>query len=312
MTDVLVVKDTRRAFEVTGADRASFLEATLSQRIDGRTPGSVVGALWLDIHGATQAVMDVFVEPDQLVLVVPDAHVSSVRDGLAMRTFLSQATFDLLDDVVVGVRGAFPGAPPAGQGLLAGDVRVLGRPDGVDLVGSPEAVAAWLADNDLPAFTDDLDLLRDHEVVHAVPRVPDEITGPQLPEELGLLPTHVHLAKGCYPGQEAVARMWMLGRPRRRLVSVALESGRPAAGDEAGAGRQRWTVTRVTSEAAVEAHALVLAPGDAAVGDRVEGEGWSGHVRQVVGADTAQPGADPGVTRRRDRPAGERGNRLPG
>jgi tRNA-modifying protein YgfZ len=39
-----------------------------------------------------------------------------------------------------------------------------------------------------------------------------EVAPPHLPEELGLLPTHVHLAKGCYPGQEAVARMWMLGR----------------------------------------------------------------------------------------------------
>ena len=44
-----------------------------------------------------------------------------------------------------------------------------------------------------------------------------------LPHEVGWLGTAVHLDKGCYRGQETVARVWNLGRPPRRLVRLHLD-----------------------------------------------------------------------------------------
>ncbi len=312
----LVVRDDRCVVSLTGADRRSFLEATLSQRVEGRGVGEVVGALWLDVHGATQAAMEVVVREDDLLLVVPNAHRSAVVEGLAMRTFLADATFTPLDDAeVVAVRGHDVDGPDVGTARPSGDgergpVVLVGREGGLDVVGPAEAVHAWLDGAGLPPATADLVGLLDHEVWHGVPRPPFELSGPQLPEEHGVLPTHVHLAKGCYPGQEAVARMWMLGRPRRRLVVVELAEGRPQPGDEAGRGRARWTVTRVTSEAVAPTRALVLGPGDVEAGALVEGAAWSGHVVRVVGEGRAQPGADPSVLRRRDREAGDRGPQV--
>jgi folate-binding protein YgfZ len=55
-----------------------------------------------------------------------------------------------------------------------------------------------------------------------------------IPNEVSWLATAVHLEKGCYRGQETVARVHNLGRPPRRLVMLNLDgsaSGLPATGD---------------------------------------------------------------------------------
>ncbi len=141
----------------------------------------------------------------------------------------------------------------------------------------------------------DADELDAAEIAAGVPRPPEEITKGRLPEELGLLPTHVHLDKGCYPGQEAVARMWQLGRPRRRLAVVDLPAGTVTGHvvDEAGA-------VEVTRTGRIGDHTLGLAfvGRDTTVGDRPH-DGVE--VLALVGEGRPVPGHDPSVKRRRDR-----------
>lgn len=81
------------------------------------------------------------------------------------------------------------------------------------------------------------------------PRAVAEVDERSLPHELDWLRTAVHLHKGCYRGQESVARVHNLGRPPRRLVMLHLDgSGHlvPERGAEVTAGR---AVGRVTSVA---------------------------------------------------------------
>jgi tRNA-modifying protein YgfZ len=293
--------------EVTGADRASYLDDVTTQAIGELAPGHVTSAMYLDVHGAPLAVFDVAVLPDRLALLVPRELVETVLDVLGGRTFLLDATFTRTDDEVLALRDDEGGAVAAAVGCKArpgrclpgGDVLVIGREDGVDLVGSAAAVAevraqlveAGAAEGDGA----DLDAWRIRE---GVPTWGREIIAPHLPEEVGLLPTHVHLAKGCYPGQEAVARMWMLGRPRRRLAQVAVE-GTVAPGWETGDGRRKATVTSVAPDGTL---ALAFVPGDAQVGDAYTDEGGTGlRVQALIGDDPTPPGHDPAVTRRRDR-----------
>ena len=68
-----------------------------------------------------------------------------------------------------------------------------------------------------------------------VPRLGLETDHRTIPHELGLLAPAVHLNKGCYRGQETVARVHNLGRPPRRMVFLHLDgsdSSLPAHGDE--------------------------------------------------------------------------------
>jgi tRNA-modifying protein YgfZ len=304
-----VVAPTDRALvEVTGTDRITYLEAVTSQALADAKPFEVRGALHLDVHGAPLHAFDVLVHPERLWLLVPTrALADDVVAVLGGRTFLSDATFTLDDGLVVSSlrgAGATEVAAEAGLAVPAGrwdsdDALVrVGRRGGLDLVGPAdevdEAVAALESAGAVRGDAADLD---DARIVVGEPAWGHEVVAPHLPEELGLLPTHVHLAKGCYPGQEAVARMWQLGRPRRRLVRV--EADPPvAAGAEIGEGRRRVTVTSATRDGDV---ALALAPGDSEVGAVHTGEdGRTLTVVEVVGDGLPQPGADPNVTRRRD------------
>ena len=83
--------------------------------------------------------------------------------------------------------------------------------------------------------------------VRALARRPDDKT---IPHELDLIRTAVHLAKGCYKGQETIARVHNLGHPPRRLVFLQLDGSQhtlPAAGSPVKLGER--VVGRVTSVA---------------------------------------------------------------
>jgi tRNA-modifying protein YgfZ len=202
----------------------------------------------------------------------------------------------------------------------AGDGFVVGREDGVDVVGPSvlldELRAALIDAGARDGNQRDLDAWR---IAAGIPSWGREVTAPHLPEEVGLLPTHVHLGKGCYPGQEAIARMWMLGRPRRRLALVEASGGSLTVGWQTGSGRKAVTVTSV--DPADGRRALAFVPGDAGPG-AIFGDGSGGgdegdgaddggtdvdggiHVEVVrlIGDDPAPPGHDPAVVQRRHKP----------
>jgi tRNA-modifying protein YgfZ len=306
------LRTAERVVEVTGADRLAYLDATTSQSLASRQPGEAVGALVLDAHGLALAVLEVLVLEDRVLLVVPDEEVAAtVLDILGGRTFLSDARFALTDDVVLRVHGpaAAEVVPVAleqgdvhedGGSVLArdaaGSVRIV--TDGTDGAVLDEVIAQLEAGGAAAGDEDDFTTWR---VAHGVPAWGREIVAPHLPEELGLLPTHVHLAKGCYPGQETVARMWMLGRPRRRLAVLGFDGEVPAV-DASGLTVDSSTLTSIS---AGQGLGLAMLSGVRVVGE-VVGGGASGQdgnwtVLRLPGDSPVPPGHDPAMRRRRDR-----------
>lgn len=284
--------------EVTGDDRVDYLQAVLSQDVAGLSSGEVAGALHLDGKGRPLAVMDVVVLEDRILLLVPDRDLAEeLATTLGGRTFLADASFRVLDETVVAVRGDGLAGPGAGEVALDDDVVSVGREHGLDLIGPEELVETRVDElGAAPAAPEDLESWR---VAHGVPAWAREVRAPHLPEEMGLLPTHVHLQKGCYPGQEAVARMWNLGRPRRRLASVIVH-GDVEPGWTTGSGRQQVELTSVTTHDGTRV-GLAYVPPDAAPGVRYGDEDEAVVVRGLVGEDRPVPGHDPSVPRRRDR-----------
>ena len=301
----LVGTHDRVVVEVTGDDRTSYLDDVLSQRLRDLAAPAATSALELGPHGEPNGVLDLAVLDDRVLLLVPSSQ-DDVVERLAGRTFLADAVFTRREDLrVVRVRGDADGVLTAlGAGDVPGtctDTEIAGD----DIVwlrwhhGADAVVAADRVGDVLAAATGAGATVADDarldaaEVVAGVPRAPEEIARGRLPEELGLLPTHVHLDKGCYPGQEAVARMWMLGRPRRHLAVVEL----PADADVGPLGDGGVEVTRIAQvgEATV---GLAFVGRDVTAGD----EPAPGvEVLHLVGAGRPVPGHDPAVTRRRDR-----------
>jgi tRNA-modifying protein YgfZ len=217
---------------LAGTDVLRYLHAVCTQHTLDLAPGDATQALLLSPKGKIEfafrlAVLDLGVLVDTEAAAAP---------GLAERL----ARFVFRYDVTVGqpVQGAAtllgPGAdaalaaaglpvPAPGRAGVAGpDLVVRRTPVGVDLAGpaAPAATAALERAGVERAPAELWELVR---VERGLPRAGRELTDDVLAEEAGLLGSHVHLDKGCYPGQETVARVHNLGQVQRRLAGLRLE-----------------------------------------------------------------------------------------
>ncbi|MBA2316231.1 MAG: hypothetical protein H0V93_00355 [Euzebyales bacterium] len=285
---------------VTGSDRLGYLHTLLSQRLDDAVPGAVTDFLYLDAKGNAQAAGRAVVHAEAVLLVTPPEVAGELAANLEKFKFLMDVeAADVSGDwALASIRGPgaadAPGArreamtaAPHGDGLVVRD-----RSGGADLLGRTAWVEERLPGLGLPeAGLADWETWR---IGHGEPGWATEIATGRRAQELGLLPTHVHLRKGCYPGQESIAKIYNLGRPRRALAVVELDGAvAPGARLEAGGKAGEITSTAPMGDGAV---ALALLPVDRATGEvlgdgTVTGDGVSGHVLRRVGAGVAQPGA---------------------
>jgi tRNA-modifying protein YgfZ len=226
---------------LAGNDVLRYLHAVCSQHTLDLAPGDAAQALLLSPKGKIEFAFRLAVL-DQGVLLDTEADAAP---GLAERL----ARFVFRYEVTVGqpAQGAAtllgPGAdaalaaaglpvPVAGRAGVAGPDLVAHRtPVGVDLVG-PAALDVLAGLERAGAARAPAELWELVRVEHGLPRAGQELTDDVLAEEAGLLGSHVHLDKGCYPGQETVARVHNLGQVQRRLAGLRFE---PSA-DGTGAG----------------------------------------------------------------------------
>lgn len=293
-----------RVIEVVGEDRLTHLDAMTSQRLHDLPPGQGRSTLVLEAGGKLVAAFDVLGGPHDAWILAPDEAVPTVMDVIAKRTFLADARFALSDHVQWSVRGddistvlhalGFPSALQAWREVDG--ARIWNGTFGVEVAGPADVVGdivEQLVGHGVIQV--DADGLDDARIAAGEPVLGRELVAPHLPEEVGVLPTHVHLSKGCYPGQEAVSRMWMLGRPRRRLAVMAV-AGDPEVGVGIGEGRRVATLTARSGD-----RGLAWVPADATTGEVFGDDDLAVH--HFVGDDRPVVGWTPNQTRGRDRRA---------
>ncbi|MGQ0573995.1 MAG: CAF17-like 4Fe-4S cluster assembly/insertion protein YgfZ [Pseudonocardia sp.] len=256
----------RGVLAVPGEDRLSWLHLLLSQHVSELPEGAGTEALVLDLQGrvlhhAVLAHVDGTVWLDTEPGDVPEllgylgkmVFWSKVepRDATEERAVLSVVgpqTAAVLAGAGAPVPvGAYASEPLPGGGL----VRRMPWPgvDAADLLVPRAAREQWWARlagaGALPAGTMAFEALR---VASLAPRLHLDTDDRTIPHEVGWIGTAVHLEKGCYRGQETVARVANLGRPPRRLVLLHLDAGdehQPHPGDPVL--REERTVGRVGS-----------------------------------------------------------------
>jgi folate-binding protein YgfZ len=227
---------------VSGADRLTWLHSLLSQNIKNLTPGQSTQALLLDPNGHVEQVVNLIDDGSTCWLIIDAAAVDSLLAWLRKMVFRMQVVIDdrranvevvaswveplagiALASWVDGwtqtsAGGHRYGAAPTEPWALV--LNVVSVDDLVTLKGSYD----W-------AGIDAIDALR----IAAHRPTAAEVDEKSLPHELDLLASAVHLTKGCYRGQETVAKVHNLGHPPRRLVMLHLDgSGHllPRVGDE--------------------------------------------------------------------------------
>jgi folate-binding protein YgfZ len=238
---VVVDRSNREILAVPGEDRLSWLHTITSQHLLGLGEGEHTEALVLDLHG--------HVEHHAAVSHVDGAVWLDTEPGAAqgLLTYLSSMVFwskveprDATAELaVLSLLGPHTDQVVAQAGELGGFVRVTtGRTDLV--VPRDELTQAWqrLVDaGATPAGTWAYEAIR---VAALHPRLGVDTDERTIPHEVGWIGTAVHLNKGCYRGQETVARVSNLGRPPRRMVLLHLESPEqvPSTGDTVRAGER--------------------------------------------------------------------------
>jgi folate-binding protein YgfZ len=215
-----------------GGDVLSYLHAVCTQHTLDLQPGEATQALLLSPKGKIEFAFRVAVLEDGVLLDTEAAAAPALAERLARFVFRYDVTVgrpvpgaaSLLGEQAEAVLGA-AGMPAPGQGRagVAGPDLVVHRtPLGYDLVGpaAPGAVAGLERAGAERAPAGWWELAR---VAGGLPRAGHELTDDVLAEEAGLLGSHVHLDKGCYPGQETVARVHNLGQVQRRLAGLRFE-----------------------------------------------------------------------------------------
>jgi folate-binding protein YgfZ len=202
---------------VAGPDAITYLQGQLSQDVEALAVGSSGRSFVLQPTGKVDAWVRVTrVAADDVVLDVDVGHGDALAARLRRFLLRTKADVDALDWRAVAIRG--PGATDAAAPADgADDARAapagwLGV-DGVDLLGPTPDPPPGVAEVDASAY----ESLR---IRSGVPRMGAELTGATIPAEAGrwVIDGSVSFTKGCFTGQELVARIDSRGGHVPRLL----------------------------------------------------------------------------------------------
>jgi folate-binding protein YgfZ len=239
MGTALAVLGDRAVIAVPGEDRLSWLDSVTSQALTDLAPGQSTELLILDPQGHVEHAAGV-IDDGETTWLITDA-----ADAEPMLTWLRKMRFRLRVDprdasdefvIVAGTDAAIAPVPAAAvwhdpwPGVAAGGWAYgSGTPerDWAEALVPVASLPAVLAAAPGIAGAVAADALR---VAAWRPRMAD-VDERTLPHEMDWLRTAVHLNKGCYRGQETVAKVHNLGHPPRRLVALQLDGTVPARGD---------------------------------------------------------------------------------
>ncbi|WP_233190558.1 folate-binding protein YgfZ [Brachybacterium sp. UMB0905] len=270
--------------EVRGADARSWITTTTSQVLTDRPVGSSASLAVLSPQGRVEHLAAVVVTGEESLLLITDAGArAGLRRYLEMMRFAARVELTDRDDLRV------LGAVRPADEVLAGPsgASVAKATSGDAALALPEPVAVWsepwpeVAPGGVAYGPDPEDVapqvltVLDADALAALPwtgellagmgswealriaahraRFAREVDERSIPHELDLLRRTVHTAKGCYRGQETVAKVMNLGQPPRRLVMLHLDGSQdvpvPAGSTVRMGGADGKVVGTVTSSA---------------------------------------------------------------
>ncbi|OLT38305.1 folate-binding protein, partial [Actinomadura sp. CNU-125] len=231
-----VDRSNRGVVRVSGPDRLSWLHSLLSQHLDALRPYEPTEALLLSPNGHIEHHLFLVDDGEAVWAHVEPGTAPSLVEFLDRMRFMLRVEVADVSDAYMVVTG------PSGDGAF-GDGAFGDGPSWPDVAGTTTRIvprADGFPEGLRPAGTWAYEALR---IAAHRPRFGLDTDHRTIPHEAGLVETAVHLEKGCYRGQETVARVHNLGRPPRRLVFLHLDGSvdrLPAHGDpvEIPGGRQ--------------------------------------------------------------------------
>ncbi|KQX59564.1 MULTISPECIES: folate-binding protein YgfZ [unclassified Streptomyces] len=205
----------RGVVAVTGDDRLSWLHLLVTQYMTDLAPGRATEALVLSANGHIEHALYLVDDGETLwAHVEPGTREELVAYLESMKFFYRVEVADRTEDIAV-------------VHLPAGSIAEV--PEGAVVRETPHGRDLFLPRADLESFAASHGPAAGILAYEALrveahrPRLGFETDHRTIPHEVGLIGSAVHLQKGCYRGQETVARVQNLGKPPRRLVFLHLD-----------------------------------------------------------------------------------------
>ena len=204
----------RTCITATGPDAAPLLQSLLSNDVDAAGPGGAVYGLLLTPKARVLADVYLFNTGEGYVLACPPARTAAVEQTILRARFRRKV--DLAPSSHVVVWGDVDGAL-ATLATPAGPHRLL-----------PRAIPGLEGDEEWQIA----------RIEAGLPAYGFEFDEGSMPAEAGLVPLAVSFTKGCYPGQEPVARLHYRGHANRGLRGVQLDGALPEPGAAVSSGER--------------------------------------------------------------------------
>jgi folate-binding protein YgfZ len=266
----------RGSLSLAGPDRVAFLQGVVTNDVRALRPGSGCRALFLTPKGKLRATLDVLALEDLLLLDTEPELATPLAEGL--RAYIVYPPVDLADHTAEA--GLLHVEGPASARLLAGAIGplperdrchspfALGRVEGRAVSVSRGGEAGFdlrVSRQDVAPLADALaglgiqaaaaSILEAARIEAGIPRWGAELDHNVLPDEADLQAAAVSTTKGCYVGQETVARLKTYGHVNRLLRRLLLPPGAsPVSGDAVlvpeGDGQERIAAGRIVSAVA--------------------------------------------------------------
>ncbi|MHC9294446.1 YgfZ/GcvT domain-containing protein [Mycobacterium sp. LTG2003] len=252
---VLVDRSNRAVLTLTGKDRQTWLHSISTQHVSALPDGAVTENLSLDLQGRVE---DHWLQTELGGTTYLDTEPWRGEPLLAYlrkMVFWADVQVEPADLAVLSLLGPAVAKGPVlkalGLATLPDELTAVALPGGgfarrlaapgteLDLIVPPDQIEAWKARlAEAGVRLAGVWTYEAHRVAARRPRLGLDTDERTIPHEVGWIGTAVHLDKGCYRGQETVARVHNLGRPPRMLVLLQLDgaSERPAVGDPVLAG----------------------------------------------------------------------------
>jgi folate-binding protein YgfZ len=202
---------------VSGLDRLKWLHDLTTQFVSDLQPGVWMPGMILDAKGHVEYQFNLVDDGAATFLVLDPGYADNLLEYLTKMKFMLRVDVADVSDTYVVLRA--PGAPTEIGGPFALVPRTELEEMKQTFGGVATQVGTWALDAE--------------RVAAHRPRIGFETDHKSIPNELGVLNSAVHMKKGCYRGQETVAKIYNLGNPPRRLVMLHLDGsdvGFPATG----------------------------------------------------------------------------------
>jgi folate-binding protein YgfZ len=216
--------ETEAVLELDGPDAKSWMHSLTSQNILNLKPGESTESLLLDPQGHVEQQLKIIATETGLIVILAQAKLEEFQAWLQKMKFRTKVEIKNREDLrVIGSFAAMPEALNSWVDHFAsGSLGGVRYADSARVFDYQEHVIAKDQQVNLaPATAMALEGLR---IAAGRPSITD-IDERALPHEFDWLASAVHMSKGCYRGQESVAKIHNIGHPPRRLIILNLEEG---------------------------------------------------------------------------------------